>query len=178
MQNIKNQEELGVLIMRQYKFKLSKPRGGWMQITVKDKETTIPLLVSYLCDPIYMLLNTFEMLLTKERKYLITGEYEWSPFPSLYFEGEGADTYVTLGDCEIIVNVIKDNVYQSHSFLMDWEELMNEVMEQLTDEYINTYCCDWYDNQEEADEIKMLKKKVKDLYNDICKKRKAKKENG
>ena len=104
----------------------------------------------------------------------MTNEYEWSSFPSLYFEGEGADTYVTLGDCETIVNVIKDNVYQSHSFLMDWEELMNEVMEQLTDEYINTYCYDWYDNQEEADEIKILRKKVQDLYNDICKKKKAK----
>lgn len=156
--------------MIQYTFELSKSKGGWLDITIRDEQTTIKFPVSYLCDPIYMLLNTFVMLLTKERKYLITGEYEWGPFPSLYFEGEGVDTYVTLGDCETIVNVIKDNVYQSHSFLMDWEELMNEVMEQLTDEYINTYCYDWYDNQEEADEIKMLKKKVQDLYNDIRKK--------
>lgn len=160
--------------MEQYQFELSKPRAGWMDITINDEKTTIKFPISYLCDPVYMLLKTFEMLLTKERKYLMTNEYEWSPFPSLYFEGEGIDTYVTFGDSETIVNIIKDNVYQSHSFLMDWENVMNEVMEQLTDEYIDTYCCDWYDNQEEADEIEMLKKKVQDLYNEICKKRKVK----
>lgn len=158
--------------MIQYTFELSKSKGGWLDITIRDEQTTIKFPVSYLCDPVYMMLKTFEMLLTKEKKYLMTNEYEWHPFPSLCFEGEGTDTYVTLGYCETIVNVIKDNVYQSHSFLMDWEDVMNEVMEQLTDEYINTYCCDWYDNQEEADEIKILKKKVQDLYNDIRKKRK------
>lgn len=161
--------------MSQYAFELSKPKGGWLDITIRDEQTTIKFPVSYLCDPVYMMLKTFEMLLTKEKKYLMTNEYEWHPFPSLCFEGEGTDTYVTLGDCETIVNVIKDNVYQPHSFLMDWKDVMNEVMKQLTDEYINTYCCDWYDNQEEADEIKMLKKKVQDLYNDIRKKRKRKK---
>ena len=160
--------------MANKEFNLSLPYGGWMDITVKDNDTKIQFPVSYLCDPIYMLLNTFVMLLKKEKKYLMTNEYKWSPFPSLYFEGEGIDTYVTFGDCETIVNVIKDNIYQSHSFLMDWENVMNDVMKQLTDEYINIYCCVWYDNQEEADEIKMLKKKVQDLYNDIRKKRRRK----
>lgn len=157
------------------RFELSQPKAGWMDIAVKDEDTTITFPVSYLCDPIYMLLKTFDILLARERDCLMDKEYEWMHFPAIYFEGEGVNTYVTIGDCETIVNVIKDNVYQSHSFLMDWEDVMNEVMEQLTDEYINTYCCDWYDNQEEADEIKMLKKKVQDLYNDIRKKRKRKK---
>lgn len=161
--------------MANEKFNLSLPYGGWMDITVKDNDTKIQFPVSYLCDPIYMLLNIFVMLLKKEKKYLMTNEYEWSPFPSLYFEGEGVDTYVTFGDCETIVNVIKDNIYQSHSFLMDWENVMKDVMEQLTDEYINIYCCVWYDNQEEADEIKILKKKVLNLYEEVCQKRKLKK---
>ena len=122
--------------MANKEFNLSLPYGGWMDITVKDNDTKIQFPVSYLCDPIYMLLNTFVMLL------------------------------------KTIVNVIKDNIYLSHSFLMDWENVMNDVMEQLTDEYINIYCCVWYDNQEEADEIKILKKKVLNLYEEVCQKRK------
>ena len=158
--------------MSQYAFELSKPKGGWLDITIRDEQTTIKFPVSYLCDPVYMLLNTFVMLLKKGKKYLMTNEYEWSPFPSLYFEGEGVDTYVTFGDCETIVNVIKDNIYLSHSFLMDWEDVMNDVMNQLTDANMKIYCYDWYDNQNEADEIKLLKEKVQELYTEVCQKRK------
>lgn len=152
------------------RFELSQPKAGWMDIAVKDEDTTITFPVSYLCDPIYMLLKTFDILLTRERDCLMDKEYEWSPFPTIYFEGEGVDTYVTFGDCETIVNVIKDNVYQSHSFLMDWEDVMNDVMNQLTDANMKIYCYDWYDNPSEADEIKLLKEKVQELYTEVCQK--------
>lgn len=157
--------------MSEKRFELSIPKSGWLDITIKDEETSIKFPVSYLCDPVYMLLNTFVILLEYKKRCTESQEYKWMPYPSIYFEGEGTDTYVTLGYNEIVVNVIKDNIYQSHAFLMDWEEIMKDVMGQLTDEYIEAYCNDWYDKDDaddidgvdDASELKGLIRKVRDL---------------
>lgn len=148
----------GGIKMTQYRFELSIPCEGRMNITVKDKGEVIKFRVTWACDPIYMLLKAF--------KFYLEGDFPYIVWPALYFEGEGIYTYVVFHSDGTMVNTL----YQSHEFLFGIEEIMTEVMEQLTDGYMRKYYLEWYeydnDAQENIDiveEMKKLRKEVKDM---------------
>lgn len=136
---------------------LSNPKAGWISICLDDSKEKVEFPVCYLIDPVYELLELFIYL------YKSTETDTYCPVPSICFDGEGIDSYITFTDYMTMVTVIKDTA-ETTVIYKDWLEVCQKFVDDMNQEgFIEAYCEDWYDDEDRYENKEIIVRMLREL---------------
>ena len=128
--------------------------NGWAQFHLEDNENSVNFRVSYLCDPVKVLLQAFS--------YLYSGN-DLQVRPTVHFEDEPGDLYITFLENSCLITEIRDDI-KTIEIYRNWEEVCKEFLTEICqDGFLQDYSKSWYDEDERQECIEFIRRLLVEL---------------